>query len=110
MPLYNANSNRIFFLFSKIKCILFSTVNAVAPYPYVVRSSPRIKIPFLLLSTCKEELISTPKIIQFLPNPLPTENVPFLSNPIPYPVYLYLSISLFLVKVTALNKQFPRVG
>ena len=34
-------------------------------------------------------LISAPKIITFLPNPLPNENSPFLSNPIPYPDYLY---------------------
>ena len=40
-----------------------------------VGPSPRIKVSFLLLSTGTEQLISTPKIIQFLPNPLPTENV-----------------------------------
>ena len=28
-----------------------------------------------------------------------------LSNPIQYPEYLYLSISTFLVKITATNKQ-----
>ena len=54
--------------------------------------SARIKIYFFLLSACTEELISTPKIIQFLPNPLPTENCPFLSNPIACPDYFYWSI------------------
>ena len=62
------------------------------------------------LITCTEELISSPKIIQFLPNPIPTENFPFLSNPIPYPEYLYLSISTFLVKLTAPNNLFSSVG
>ena len=33
--------------------------------------SLRTKISFFLLSTCTNELISTPKIIEFLPNPLP---------------------------------------
>ena len=49
-----------------------------------------------MLSACTKELTSTPKIIQFLPNPLPTE-VPFLSNLMPYSEYLNLSISLVLV-------------
>ena len=47
----------------------------------------------------------------FLPYPVPeNENVSFLSNPISYPEYLYLSFSAFLVKVTAPNKQFSNVG
>ena len=46
----------------------------------------------------------------FLPNPLPTENFPFLSNLIPYSKYLYLSISEFLVNLTPPNKQFSNVG
>ena len=58
-----------------------------------------------MLPTCTEELISAPKIRQFQPNSLPTEKVPFLSNPIPYPEYLYSSISTFLVNVTVSN--FP---
>ena len=36
------------------------------------------------------------------------EKVPFESNPVPYPVYLYLSMSLFLVSLTAPNKQFSK--
>ena len=42
--------------------------------------------------------------------PPENENSPFLSNPIPYPEYLYLSKSAFFVKVTAPNKQFSNVG
>ena len=50
-------------------------------------------------------------IITFLPvTPLGCEKNPFLSNPIPYPEYLHLSISTFLVNVTAPNKQFSSVG
>ena len=37
---------------------------------------------------CTEELMSTPKIVAFRPNPLTNENFPFLSNPVPYPEYL----------------------
>ena len=52
-----------------------------------------------------------PKIITFLPNVIPgNEKLPCLSNPIPYPEYLYLSISIFLINVTAPNKQFSNVG
>ena len=52
-----------------------------------------------------------PKINTFWTNP-PPGNVKFdfLSNPIPQPEYPYLSISAFLVKVTAPNKQFFSVG
>ena len=43
-----------------------------------------------------EELISTPKIITLLPNlPPEIEKISCLSNPSPYPEYLYLSISAF---------------
>ena len=53
----------------------------------------RIKMSYFLLSTWTEELISTPKIITFLPNPsLGNEKDVFVSNPIPYPGYLYLPI------------------
>ena len=46
-----------------------------------------------------DEPISTLKIIRFLPVlPLECERNPCLSNPIPYPVHLYSSISSFLVK------------
>ena len=60
-----------------------------------------------LLSTCTEELISTPKITTFRPNlPLGNEKDPFLSNPVPELEYCYLSISAFLVNLTAPNKEF----
>ena len=63
-----------------------------------------------LLSIFDDELISIPKIIAFLPVSLPMEKDVFLSNPIPYPEYPYLSISAFLVNLTDPNKQFPNVG
>ena len=53
----------------------------------------------------------SPKIITFLPDLLPNdEKVPFLSNPIPYPEYLYRSISVCYVDLTSPNKQFSNVG
>ena len=49
--------------------------------------------------------------IPFLPNLLPeNENLPFLSNPIPYPEYFYLSISAILIRPTAPNKQCASDG
>ena len=92
------------FCFFSVKLIeyFFSAFNVVSSNP-CVGPLPRIKIYFLL-SKCTEELISTPKIMQFLPNSLHTENFPFLSNPVPYPEYFYLSISSFLVSLTAPNK------
>ena len=50
-------------------------------------------------------------IITFLPvPPLGCEKNPCLSNPIPYPEYLYLSVRSFLVILTAPTKQFSSVG
>ena len=64
-----------------------------------------------LLSIFVDELISTPKIITFLPvPPLGCKKNPFLSNPMSYLEYLHLSISVFLVNVTAPNKQFSNAG
>ena len=72
-----------------------------------VGPSPRIEISFFLLSTCIEELISSPKIITLQPNATPeNEIVPRPSNPVPYRKYLYLSISALLVNLSAPNKQF----
>ena len=52
----------------------------------------------------------TPKIIVLLPKlPVGCVKTPFPSNPIPYPEYLYLSTSVFLVILTASNKQFSKV-
>ena len=68
---------------------------------------PSTNMSFFLLSMCKKNLISTPKINTFSPNSVPgNEKHVLLSNPIPQPEYPYLSISAFLVKVTAPNKQF----
>ena len=54
--------------------------------------------------------MSAPKIITFLPNPVPgNEKLLCLSNPISYPEYLYLSISAFLIRLTAPNKKFSSV-
>ena len=78
-----------------------------------VGSLPKSKISFFLLSIFVEELISTQKIIIFLPNPIPgNEKLLCLLNPIPYPYpeYLYLSISTFLVKLSAPNKHFSSIG
>ena len=65
---------------------------------------------FFLLSIFDDEIISTPKIITFLPVSLPNEKVVSVSNPIPYPEYLYLSMSAFLVNLADPNKQFSSVG
>ena len=56
---------------------------------------------------CKEESISAPKIITFLPNPIAVNpKVPYISNPIPYPECLYVSVSAFFTDLTAPNKDF----
>ena len=58
-----------------------------------------------------DELISTPKIIKFLPvPPLGYEKNPFPSNPIPYPEYVYLSISTFSYNLTAPNNELLSIG
>ena len=45
-----------------------------------------------------------------MPNPSPgNEKFHVLSNPIPWPEYPYLSISAFLVNLTAPNKDFLTV-
>ena len=72
---------------------------------------PRTNMSFFLLSIWAEELISTPKINTFWPNPPPgNEKLDLLSNPIPKPEYPYFSISAFFIKVTATNKQCFSVG
>ena len=80
------------------------------PFLPCTKSLPKTRILLFSLLVCEELLKSALKIIPFLPSPLPTQNSPCLSNPIPYPLYLYLSISAFLVKLTAPNKQFSTVG
>ena len=88
---------------SKIDWISFFAVNAVSSNPC---AGPFI---FLSLSTCTEEFVSTPKIITFLTNSLPTEKVPYLSNPKLYPEYLLLSILAFFTNLTSAKKEFSNV-
>ena len=81
-------------------------VNVVSSNPCVV-PSPRIKISFPLLSIYTYELISVPKIMTFFPIlPSANENCERESYPMPYPLYLYLSGSTFLVSFTDPNKEF----
>ena len=100
-----------FFAFVTVKLIeyIFSAVK-VRSNP-CVDPLPSTNMSFPLLSISIEVLISAPKISTFWPNtPLVNEELDLLSKPIPYPEYLYLSMSTFLVKVTAPNKQFFIVG
>ena len=63
-----------------------------------------------LLLTCVQLLKSAPRIITFLPHPsLGCAKIPLESNPIPYPEYLYLSMSAFFVNLTVPNRQFWKV-
>ena len=72
---------------------------------------PIIKISLFLLSIFVNDVMSTPKIITFLPVPPPgCQKSPCLSNPILYPEYLYLLKSEFLIKLAGPNKQFFSVG
>ena len=88
---------------------IFSADNECSLNPYV-GPSPRIKISLFLLSILVDELISTPNIITFLPVlSLGCEWNP-LSNPIPNPKYLYLSMSEFLANLTGPNSAFVSVG
>ena len=65
MDIYNIISNTNL-LPDCVKLIGYfaSAVNVISFSP-CVGPSPRIKIPFPLLSTCTDELISTPKIMTF---------------------------------------------
>ena len=81
---YNANLNKIsYFDLEKLIEYLVSAVNVVSSNR-CVRPSPRIKISLFLLSTCADELISTHKIMRFLPM-LPSGNInsECKSNPMP---------------------------
>ena len=75
--------------------VIFSKINRTHFFALSVCSSPcvgplpKIKIFFFLLSVFVHELISTPKVITFLPTSIPGyEKCPCPSNPIPYPEYL----------------------
>ena len=75
-----------------------------------MKSLPRTKMLLVLLLACVELPKSAPKIIAFLPHPpLGRVKLPLESNPIPYPEYLYLSISTYFVNLTAPNRQFCKV-
>ena len=77
----------------------------VSSNPYV-DPSPRIKVSFPLISICRDELISAPKIMTFLPmRPSINEYSEQETNPMPWPLYLYLSRSAFLVSFKNPNKQ-----
>ena len=72
--------------------------------------SSRINISFTLLPICTDELISVPKIKTIFPKlPSVNENSEQESNPILWPVYLYLSRSAFLLSFTDPNKQLLNV-
>ena len=102
-----AKANFSLFTVKLIECI-FSADSVCSNH--CVRFLPRVKISFFLLSIFVDELISTPKIITFLPvSPLVCEKYPCLSNPVPYPQDLDLLILAFLVKLTAPKKQFSSV-
>ena len=60
---------------------------------------------FLVLSVRTDELLSTPKIITFLPQEFKIEKSQREPNPMPYPECEYLSRSAFLVNLAAPNKQ-----
>ena len=61
-----------------------------------------------MLLECVELLKSAPKMTLFLPYPpLGCEKLPL--DPIPYPEYLYLSLSAFFVNLTAPSRQFCKV-
>ena len=95
-----------FFVFFSVNLIeyIFSALS-VCSKP-CVRPFPRIEISLFLLSIFVDELISNPKIILFLPNPVTgNEKISCLSNPIPEPECTYLSISAFLVHLTTPSKQ-----
>ena len=65
LPLYcRLNANLLFGFVKLIGCIT-SAVNVVSSNPWV-GPLPRVRISLFLLSTCTDELISTPKIMIFL--------------------------------------------
>ena len=70
-----------------------------------------IKISLFLLLACTDELISTPKIMTFLPqSKFGIEKCERESDPTPYLEEEYLLGIAFLVSFTALKKQSFRVN
>ena len=108
-PLQYKLKQNFFIVTVKLVEYFFSAVNVISSNLYA-RPSSRIKISFFLLLTCTEELIYTPQIIKLHSNSAAeNEKVPYLSIPIPYPEYLYSSISESLVNLTVPNKQLVNV-
>ena len=98
---------KVFIFFSKIDFIQFFLHKLLYHLFLVQNLYQEQEYYFFLVLACEELLPKfAPKIIQFLPTPLPKLNSPCLSNPIPYPLYLCLSISVFLVKLTAPTNNF----
>ena len=83
LPLYCRLNTNLFPDCVKLIGYSASAVNVVPSNSYV-GPIPRIKISFPLLSICTDELISTPKMITFLPTlPSGKEYSPQESNPMP---------------------------
>ena len=80
----------------KFIAYFFSAVSIVLSNPCIGPSS-RIKIFFFLLSTLQKNSLlirRTPKIITLQPNPpVGNEEVPYLSNEIPYPEYCIVCLN-----------------
>ena len=89
----------IFFVFSINSIEYFISIDNACSNR-CVGPLPRIKISFFLLSIFTDELIHYySKITTFLPVPsLRCDKNTCLSNPTPYPEYLYLSISAFFCR------------
>ena len=108
---YNEDLNKFFFSdCEKLIEYSASAASVVLSDPCVC-PLPRIKIYLFLLSACTDELISTPKLITFLPqSKFRIEKRERESNPIPYPEYESLLGSAFLVVSKFPNKQSFRVN
>ena len=106
---YNANLKTSFFLFSvKLIEYIFSAVS-VWSNTYV-GPLPRIKIFFFYYQYPEMNSYLLQRLLHFHQlHCLLKKNI-FLSDPMPYPEYLYLSISTFFLNVIAPNKQFSGVG
>ena len=103
----------LFIIFSEIGFIQSFCINCFTSYSLykIFTKDKNITFFFNITLLAYEELLkSALKIMQFLPSLLPKLNSRPLSNPMPYPEYLYLSMSALLFKLTAPNKQLSHVG
>ena len=97
---HNSDLSKTFFLINGINGKLTSAVIVVSSDP-CVKLSPRTKISFKSFSLCIDELLSSPKIIVFLPqSKFASKNSEQELYPIPYPEKKYLSESGFLGDLT----------